>query len=149
MAAGTNPPVISGYDCGGLSEPCIHPFDLRYFRPEVSNTRAQFAKMLTLARQWPQVTPSAPNISSVCDHYNSFEDVCSDAWSYALIETVKAHNGIDGYTCGGTGEPCNSRNDPYFRPGGTFTRGQMTKIIDRSLTYDIGTLQPVLGWCTP
>lgn len=36
---------------------------------------------------------------------------------------------IGGYPCGGAGEPCNSGNEPYFRPGNNITRGQLAKVV--------------------
>jgi hypothetical protein len=36
---------------------------------------------------------------------------------------------IQGYACGGDGEPCDGQNRPYFRPGSNITRGQIAKII--------------------
>jgi hypothetical protein len=39
---------------------------------------------------------------------------------------------INGYPCGGPGEPCNIANDPYFRPNNPVTRGQLAKIVSQS-----------------
>ena len=39
---------------------------------------------------------------------------------------------ISGYPCGGTGEPCDTENRPYYRPGNTVTRQQMTKFVDNA-----------------
>jgi hypothetical protein len=42
---------------------------------------------------------------------------------YAVIRCLSCLGIINGYPCGGPGEPCNSSNDPYFRPGNQVTRG--------------------------
>jgi hypothetical protein len=39
---------------------------------------------------------------------------------------------INGYPCGGEGEPCDPLNLPYFRPGNNITRGQAAKIVANS-----------------
>jgi hypothetical protein len=37
---------------------------------------------------------------------------------------------INGYQCGGPGEPCvPPLNRPYFRPGSNASRGQLSKMI--------------------
>ena len=39
---------------------------------------------------------------------------------------------ISGYACGGAGEPCDAESRPYYRPGNTVTRQQMTKFVDNA-----------------
>jgi hypothetical protein len=48
---------------------------------------------------------------------------------------------VNGYPCGGSGEPCNSNNDPYFRPGNHVTRGQIAKIESSAAGFQ----EPVTG----
>ena len=36
---------ISGYPCGGVGEPCVHPQDRPYFRPNNNATRGQISKI--------------------------------------------------------------------------------------------------------
>ncbi len=86
--------VISGYPDGS-------------FRPNALVTRAQFAKMVVLAMQWPLVTPATP----------SFSDVPADFWGYSYIETAASHGAIGGYP------------DGTFRPNTDVTRAQVAKII--------------------
>ena len=48
---------------------------------------------------------------------------------YQYVETAFAHNLVNGYPCGGTGEPCGPDRKPYFRPGNSITRAQIAKIV--------------------
>jgi hypothetical protein len=41
---------------------------------------------------------------------------------------MSARNIINGYPCGGAGEPCGPDNLPYFRPGNSVGRGQLSKM---------------------
>jgi hypothetical protein len=60
----------------------------------------------------------------------TFEDVSSGSTFYTEIEQLFALGAINGYPCGGGGEPCvPPGNRPYFRPGNNVTRGQTTKIV--------------------
>jgi hypothetical protein len=53
-----------------------------------------------------------------------------------------ANRGISaGYPCGSPGEPCNANNDPYFRPGNTVSRGQLTKMVSIAFAFN----EPVSG----
>jgi hypothetical protein len=45
------------------------------------------------------------------------------------VERLAAAGAMNGYPCGGAGEPCGASNLPYFRPGYDATRGQVTKIV--------------------
>ncbi len=38
--------VMSGYACGGLTEPCVPPDNRPYFRPNANVTRGQTAKIV-------------------------------------------------------------------------------------------------------
>jgi hypothetical protein len=60
---------------------------------------------------------------------------------YAYVQCLACKGIINGYACGGAGEPCNSHHDPYFRPSHNVTRGQIAKII--ALSANIHT--PVSG----
>jgi S-layer homology domain len=105
--------VISGYADGT-------------FRPNNPTTRGQMAKIAMGAFPFPGNTEGGPH----------FADVSIDNAFYSYIETAYHYNIIDGYTCGGPGEPCDSQNRPYFRPSTQVTRSQLTKII--VLTASIG-----------
>jgi hypothetical protein len=66
----------------------------------------------------------------------SFEDVPSSYTFYPYIECLACRSIINGYACGGVGEPCNPAHDPYFRPGDNVTRGQISKIVALSSGLD-------------
>ena len=42
------------------------------------------------------------------------------------------HEVLNGYPCGGAGEPCGPDNMPYFRPANNATRGQTSKIVSNT-----------------
>jgi uncharacterized delta-60 repeat protein len=70
-----------------------------------------------------------------------FEDVPSTNTFYANVRCLACRGIVSGYPCGGTGEPCNGNNDPYFRPGNLVTRGQIAKIASNSAGFS----DPVSG----
>lgn len=111
--------VINGYDCGGPGEPCPG----RYFRPNNEVTRAQTAKMISIAQGWSQASPEEA----------TFADMPTSNSMYTYVETAYAAGIISGYPCGGAGEACDAQNRPYFRPGAVVTRAQLSKMLARSL----------------
>jgi hypothetical protein len=118
--------IVSGYPCGGAGEPCDDR-RLPYFRPTNQVTRGQLAKIVVttavLANPtvWRFIEPPAP----------SFADVAQGSTFYVYIETAVAHNVLQGYACGGIGEPCPGR---YFRLGHNATRAQLSKIVYGAIT---------------
>ncbi len=89
------------------------------FRPANTATRGQLSKIVVLAFNFPVVSPPDAH----------FTDVPVGSTFYPYVETASARNLINGYPCGGPGEPCDSGNKPYFRPNATVTRGQIAKIV--------------------
>ncbi|MDQ2809724.1 MAG: carboxypeptidase regulatory-like domain-containing protein [Chloroflexota bacterium] len=89
------------------------------FRPTALTTRSQLAKMISLALKWPLTPSGDPH----------FTDVPADHPFYTAVEAASAHGIISGYTCGGTGEPCDSAHRPYFRPYAPVTRAQLAKMV--------------------
>ena len=65
-----------------------------------------------------------------------FADVPPNNTFYANIRCLACQGIINGYVCGGAGEPCNGNNDPYFRPGNQVTRGQIAKIASNSAGFN-------------
>ncbi len=122
---------ISGYTCGGPSEPC-DAYTRPYFRSGANVTRAQLLKMVVAAAAWPLLTPPTP----------TFADVPTSSPFYAVIETGAAHGIISGYTCGGPGEPCDPQQRPYFRPYANITRGQLAKVISLARGYPLPAPTP-------
>ena len=76
----------------------------------------------------PTETPTACTLS--------FEDVPVGSTFYPFIQCLACRGIINGYPCGGPGEPCNGNNDPYFRPGNNVTRGQFAKIAANSAGFN-------------
>ncbi|HUS16196.1 MAG TPA: S-layer homology domain-containing protein [Chloroflexia bacterium] len=99
------------------------------FRPYANTTRGQLAKMIVLGQGWLQDTITGPH----------FADVPATHPFYYYVEVAYNHGVISGYNCGGTGEPCDPNNRPYFRAGANITRGQLTKIIVGARGWPINT----------
>jgi hypothetical protein len=66
----------------------------------------------------------------------AYQDVPPDSPFYPFIECLAQAGILNGYPCGGPGEPCNGSNDPYFRPVNPVTRGQLAKIVSQSAGFD-------------
>ncbi|MEO8286046.1 MAG: S-layer homology domain-containing protein [Chloroflexota bacterium] len=74
-------------------------------------------------------SPLVPAV--VCPGGQCFEDVDPANTFYAFINALAAADIIGGYPCGSPGEPCVAPNNrPYYRPGNTVTRAQMSKFVD-------------------
>ena len=80
----------------------------------------------------PQVCPTATP-SPTCT--STFTDVPPDSTFYSYIRCLACRDIVNGYPCGGPGEPCNGNSDPYFRPGNNVTRGQIAKIVSNSANF--------------
>ncbi|HST04540.1 MAG TPA: S-layer homology domain-containing protein [Chloroflexia bacterium] len=116
----TNRGFINGYPCGGPGEPC-GPTNLPYFRPNANVTRGQLSKIDANAAGLTQ-TPGA----------QQFEDVLPGSTFYDFIWRLTDLGYMNGYPCGGVGEPCGPNNLPYFRPSANATRGQASKIVSNT-----------------
>ena len=106
---------MTGYLCGGPGEPCTT--GRPYFRPFANATRGQTAKIVSNAAMFTE-----PPVGQ------TFEDVPPTHTFYEFIQRLASRNVMQGYPCGGPGEPCTSGR-PYFRPGNDVTRGQSAKIV--------------------
>lgn len=109
---------MGGYPCGSAGEPCTGG-NLPYFRPGSSITRGQLSKIVS-------------NTAGYNEAYSTqnFEDVPTNGAFYIWIERLASRGIINGYTCGGAGEPCNPpANRSYFRPNAEITRAQTAKIV--------------------
>ncbi|HST06503.1 MAG TPA: S-layer homology domain-containing protein [Chloroflexia bacterium] len=116
----TNRGLVNGYPCGGVGEPC-GPTNLPYFRPNANVTRGQLSKIDANAAGLTQ-TPGA----------QQFEDVLPGSTFYDFIWRLTDLGYMNGYPCGGVGEPCGPNNLPYFRPSANATRGQASKIVSNT-----------------
>lgn len=112
----TNPPCTTGSPC---------------FKPDNPTTRGQLAKIVTLAFGFTINTTGAPH----------FYDVPNSSTFYTYVETMYNLGIVNGYACGGVGEPCvGPGNLPYYRPNGSVTRGQIAKIVvSAAVIADPGT----------
>ena len=81
--------------------------------------------MVVLAKGWTSAVPTTRQ---------TFQDVVSTNPFWFFIEQAAAHGVISGYNCGGVGEPCGPGNKPYFRPGNSVTRGQLSKMVTLAVT---------------
>ena len=79
-------------------------------------------------------TPTAIPTGTACTL--QFSDVPPDSTFYSFIHCLACQGFINGYPCGGAGEPCNGNNDPYFRPGNHISRGQIAKIVSNAASFD-------------
>ncbi|HST04829.1 MAG TPA: S-layer homology domain-containing protein [Chloroflexia bacterium] len=112
--------IIAGYN---TAPPCDGPAHIPCFKPGNWSTRGQIAKIVSLAAGFNEDVTG-----------QTFEDVPPDHTFYQYIERMASRGIINGYPCGGPDEPCNANNDPYFRPGNTVSRGQLTKMV--SIAFD-------------
>jgi hypothetical protein len=72
----------------------------------------------------------------------AFADVPPSNPFYFNVQNIYGDGIVNGYPCGGPNEPCDSLNRPYYRPGGSVTRAQMSKFTDlarKNATIDIYT----------
>jgi outer membrane protein assembly factor BamB len=117
---------INGYPCGGPGEPCVPPDNLFYFRPNNNATRGQISKIVSNAAGFND-TPTG----------QQFQDVPPGSTYYPYIYRLATRNVMQGYLCGGPGEPCvPPDNLPYFRPNNNATRGQTSKIVSNTFFPD-------------
>jgi hypothetical protein len=115
--------IVSGYPCGGPGEPCPGT----YFRPSNTITRGQAAKIVVSSAGFSDPIPSTQQ---------TFEDVNPANTFWLWIERLAGRGYINGYPCGGFGEPCiGPTNRPYFRVYNDLTRGQLAKIISNAAGY--------------
>jgi hypothetical protein len=113
----SNRGYMSGYLCGGPDEPC-GPDNLPYFRPFGNATRGQVAKIVSNTL----VIEDDPG-------QQIYEDVPPDHPFFLWIQRVGHLNIMNGYDCGGPGEPCSCYGPcNYFRAFSNATRGQTAKI---------------------
>lgn len=78
-----------------------------YFRPDQMVTRAQFAKVITIALRIPEVKPASP----------TFPDVPANHWAYGYIEAAVKRGLLQGFP------------DGTFKPEDSVSKPQIVKII--------------------
>ena len=100
------------------------------FRPYNQTTRAQLAKIVVLGFALPLQTPTSGF---------TFADVPPGSTFFPYVETGAARGLVSGYTCGGTGEPCDATHHAYYRPSANVTRAQLAKIVVRAVSWALLT----------
>jgi hypothetical protein len=92
------------------------------FRPYTNITRGQAAKVIANSAGFTDVPTT-----------QTFEDVPTSSVYYGWVERMASRGHVNGYPCGGMGEPCvGPTNRPYFRPYNELTRGQLAKIASNA-----------------
>jgi hypothetical protein len=117
----SNRGYMSGYECGGPDEPCDTD-NMPYFRPFGNATRGQIAKIVS-------------NAAGIEDDPGAqmYEDVPPDNPFFLWIQRVGHLNIMNGYACGGPGEPCSCYGPcAYFRAYSNTTRGQTAKTASKA-----------------
>ena len=77
-----------------------------------------------------------------------FRRRASEQRFYTFTNNIFLQDLVSGFSCGGPGEPCDSNNSPYYRPGNGVTRQQMAKFIDNArhlpgISIDTNSLGPL------
>ncbi len=102
------------------------------FRPGDSITRGQVAKVLKLARQYPDLTPLYGPV---------YADVPSDNPFYTAINTLSLIGVVRGAPCTivgpGTPTPYPGSGPQCFRPNASIRRGEMAKVISNGINYNV------------
>ncbi len=93
------------------------------FRPQNDVTRGQAAKIIANSAAYSEIIQPSQQ---------TFNDVPSGSTFWVYVERVALHGAINGYPCGGSGEPCPG---VYFRPGNNMTRGQLAKVDAEAGSY--------------
>jgi len=94
------------------------------FRPNSNVTRGQLSKIVSNSAGF-----SEPHTDQL------FQDIPTTHTFYIYVERLASRGYISGYPCGNP-EPCvPPDNLPYFRPGNSATRGQISKIVSNSAGF--------------
>ncbi|MEO8285565.1 MAG: S-layer homology domain-containing protein [Chloroflexota bacterium] len=106
--------------CNGI----VNGYGDTTFRPGNPITRGQLSKMVSNSAGWNE-----PAVGQ------TFEDVAPGTTFYTYTERIASRGFINGYPCGGPGEPCGVGNKPYFRPNANASRGQISKIVSNAMGW--------------
>lgn len=101
-------------------------------------------------------TPTATSTATATACVISFADVPANNTFYPYVRCLSCRGVMGGYPCGAAGEPCNSRSEPYFRPGNNISRGQISKIVAEAAGFsndpgsqiyeDVAPSSPFYNW---
>lgn len=107
--------VMSGYPCGSMDEPCPGT----YFRPNVPNTRGQFAKIVSMSAGFNE-DPGG----------QIYSDVPPGSTYYQYINRLTRRGIVSGYPCPhAPDDVCTPGYPTVFRPNDAITRGQTAKVV--------------------
>jgi hypothetical protein len=107
-------PYIHCLACLGI----INGYPDGTFKPNANVTRGQLSKIVANSAGFNDAQPN-----------QMFQDVPVGSTFQVFIGRLASRGYINGYACGGAGEPCvPPGNLPYFRPNANATRGQISKI---------------------
>jgi cell division septation protein DedD len=95
------------------------------FRPEAAITRGQISKVVS----------NGAGFDDDVTGRETYTDVSSGSTFWVWIERLSMHEVLGGYACGAPGEPCDSQNRHYFRPGSNATRGQIARIVSNAAGF--------------
>src|SRR5262249_15848315 len=98
----------------------LYGYDDCTYRPYLFMTRGDVAQLGSAAFPLKIYDPD-PGIYTFADVPRSYP-------VFSAAETVWFNNVMAGYACGGSGEPCDGEQRPYFRPDADVTRSQLAKI---------------------
>ncbi len=105
--------IISGYPDGT-------------FRPNTDVTRGQLSKIVIQSAGLGNGNPGS----------QLFQDVQPGSAFYTDVNLLAEFGYINGYQCGGVGEPCSPEMYRYFRPNNPATRAQIAKIIAQTAAWN-------------
>jgi hypothetical protein len=94
------------------------------FKPNNDVTRGQLSKIASNSAGFLDPQPA-----------QMFQDVPVGSTFQVFIGRLASRGYINGYACGGPGEPCQPGNLPYFRPNAKATRGQLSKIVSNAARF--------------
>ncbi|MEI6309212.1 MAG: S-layer homology domain-containing protein [bacterium] len=91
-----------------------------FFKPDQNITRAQFAKVITIALRIPEVKPASP----------TFPDVATNHWAYGYVEAAVKRGLLTGFP------------DGTFRPEDPVSKPQIAKIISQENGWTASPVTP-------
>ncbi len=115
-------PYVHCLACLGL----INGYQDGTFKPSNQVTRGQLSKIVANSAGFNDPQPN-----------QTFQDVPLGSTFQVFVGRLASRGYINGYPCGGPGEPCVSpANLPYFRPNNNATRGQISKIVSNAAEFN-------------
>jgi hypothetical protein len=126
---------------GGVGDQTVTGTNQRYSPLPCSVTPGPTNTLASTATQTPTVTPTVtgtPPTSTLTPTTCAltFADVPPTNTFYPFVRCLACRGIVSGYPCGGTVEPCDPNQNPYFRPNNPVTRGQLAKIVSESAGFD-------------